>query len=104
MYAVIKTGGKQYKVEKGNNILVDKLSAELGKDIVIDDVLLIGDGKSATIGKPTIKGASVVATVVNQTRAPKIIVFKKRSKKGYKKTQGHRQNLTEIHIKDIKSK
>ena len=101
MYAVIQTGGKQFKVEKGVNLLVEKLPADAGVDVVLDQVLMIGDGEKTVIGHPTVEGAQVIATVVRQTRASKIIVFKKRSKKGYKKTQGHRQYLTEIQVKDI---
>jgi large subunit ribosomal protein L21 len=101
MYAVIQTGGKQFRVEAGNTILVEKLPAEPGKEVVLDKVLMIGDGEKATIGRPTVEGAKVVAEVIRQTRAPKVIIFKKRSKKGYKKTQGHRQYVTEIKIKEI---
>jgi large subunit ribosomal protein L21 len=104
MYAVIQTGGKQFKVEEGMNIVVEKLAAEPGADVVLDKVLMIADGEKATIGRPTVEGASVVAKVVRQARAPKVIVFKKRSKKGYKKTQGHRQYITELQIKEIKQK
>ncbi len=103
MYAVIQTGGKQYRVEEGNSVLVEKLEAEAGKEVILDKVLLIGDGDKVTIGRPLISGAKVLADVVEQTRGPKIIVFKKRTKKGYKKTQGHRQNLTELKIKSIKA-
>ena len=104
MYAVILTGGKQFKVEEGSNILVEKLAAEPGEEVVLDKVLMIGNGEKAEIGRPVVEGASVVAKVIRQTRAPKIVVFKKRSKKGYKKTQGHRQYLTEIQVKEIKQK
>lgn len=103
MYAVVQTGGKQYRVEEGSSIQIEKLETEAGKEVVLDKVLLIGDGDKVTIGRPMIAGATVTADVVRQFRAPKIIVFKKRSKKGYKKTQGHRQNLTEIKIKSIKA-
>lgn len=103
MYAVIQTGGKQYRVEEGNTIRVEKLETENGKEIILDKVLLIGDGDKVTIGRPVIEGAKVTADIVCQMKAPKIIVFKKRSKKGYKKTQGHRQNMTEIKIKSIKA-
>jgi len=102
MYAVVQTGGKQYRVEEGSTIMVEKLSAPLGEKVVLDKVLLVGDGEKVTIGRPVIEGAQVVAEVVRQTRGPKIIVFKKRTKKGYKKTQGHRQYLTEVKIKEIK--
>jgi ribosomal protein L21 len=104
MYAVIQTGGKQFRVEKGTNILVEKLAAKAGEDVVLDKVLMVGDGEKATIGRPMLEGAKVVAQVVRQLRAPKVIIFKKRSKKGYKKTQGHRQYMTELLIKEIKEK
>jgi large subunit ribosomal protein L21 len=101
MYAIIQTGGKQYKVEKGANILIEKLSVEPGKEVVFDNVLAITDGAKLLVGTPVLKGAKVLAEVLDQKRGPKIIVFKKRSKKGYKKTLGHRQHLTEVKIKDI---
>jgi len=104
MYAIIMTGGKQYRVEKGENIVIEKLdSAEKGQEVVLDKVLMIADGDKATIGKPTIEGANVVAKVIAQKRLPKILVFKKRPKKGYKKMQGHRQYVTEVEITDIKA-
>ncbi len=101
MYALIQSGGKQFKVEKGANLLVEKLPAEAGAEVILDQVLMIGDGEKTVIGRPTVEGAQVVATVIRQTRAPKVIVFKKRSKKGYKKMQGHRQYVTELQVKDI---
>ncbi|MBN1824560.1 MAG: 50S ribosomal protein L21 [Endomicrobiales bacterium] len=104
MYAVIQTGGKQYRVEEGMTLLVEKLPANIGDEVVLDKVLIIGDAEKATIGRPVVEGAKVLAEVVDQTRGPKIIVFKKRSKKGYKKTQGHRQFLTEIKVKKIQGK
>ena len=91
MYAIIMTGGKQYKVEKVMNVVVEKLGeTEEGQEVVLDQVLMIADGDKATVGKPVIEGASVVAKVIAQKRLPKILVFKKRPKKGYKKMQGHR--------------
>ncbi|MFA6914464.1 MAG: 50S ribosomal protein L21 [Endomicrobiia bacterium] len=104
MYAIIMTGGKQYKVEKGMNVVVEKLNeTEEGQEVVLDQVLMIADGDKATVGKPIIEGASVVAKVLAQKRLPKILVFKKRPKKGYKKMQGHRQYVTEVEIVDIKA-
>ncbi|MEA5000991.1 MAG: 50S ribosomal protein L21 [Endomicrobiaceae bacterium] len=104
MYAIIMTGGKQYKVEKGMNVVVEKLGeTEEGQEVVLDQVLMIADGDKATVGKPVIEGASVVAKVIAQKRLPKILVFKKRPKKGYKKMQGHRQYVTEVEIVDIKA-
>jgi large subunit ribosomal protein L21 len=101
MYAIIQTGGKQYRVEKGSNIYVEKLVVEPGKEVVFDSVLAISDGDKVKVGNPTLKGAKVLAEVLDQTKGPKVIIFKKRSKKGYKKTIGHRQSLTEVKIKDI---
>jgi large subunit ribosomal protein L21 len=103
-YAIMKTGGKQYKVEEGDKIAVEKLEAEVGGEVSFDEILLISDGQKATVGSPTIAGAQVKAKVVSQTKAPKVLVFKRRSKKGYKKLQGHRQKLTEIEILKIESK
>ncbi|MDD3064935.1 MAG: 50S ribosomal protein L21 [Endomicrobiaceae bacterium] len=104
MYAIIMTGGKQYRVEKGMNVVVEKLeNAEKGQEVVLDQVLMIADGDKATIGRPTVNGANVKAKIVAQKRLPKVLVFKKRPKKGYKKMQGHRQYVTEIEITDIKA-
>lgn len=104
MYAIIKTGGKQYKVEEGNSLLVEKLSeAEVGQEVVLDEVLMLADGDKVKIGKPVVEGASVVAKVVAQKKAPKILVFKRKPKKGYKKMQGHRQYITELAITKIKA-
>lgn len=104
MYAIVMTGGKQYKVEKGANVVIEKLDeAEVGKEVVLDQVLMIADGDKATVGKPTVEGAKVVAKVIAQKRLPKIIVFKKKAKTGYTKMQGHRQYVTEIEVVDIKA-
>lgn len=103
MYAVVQTGGKQYKVEKGSIILVEKLNAKVGEEVVLDNVLMIHDNDTVIVGRPLVENAKVIAEVLSQKRAPKVIVFKKRSKKGYKKTQGHRQYVTYLKIKDIKA-
>jgi ribosomal protein L21 len=104
MYAIIKTGGKQYRVEEGINLVVEKLAeAEVGQEVVLEEVLMLADGDKATVGKPMVEGASVVAKVVAQKRAPKILVFKRKPKKGYKKMQGHRQYVTELEITKIKA-
>ena len=100
MYAVIKTGGKQYKVEEGDILRVEKLEAQKGDTVTFDDVLLIG-GDEYAIGTPTVSGASVSASVVRQFRDKKIIVFKMKRRKRYRKTQGHRQYLTEVRITKI---
>jgi large subunit ribosomal protein L21 len=101
MYAIIKTGGKQYKVEEGANLLVEKLNEAEGGEVVFKEVLMFTDGEKAVVGKPLVEGASVVAKVISQRKAPKILVFKKKPKKGYKKLQGHRQCLTELEIMKI---
>ncbi len=104
MYAIVMTGGKQYKVEKGLNVVIEKLDeAEAGKEVVLDQVLMVADGDNVKVGKPTVEGASVTAKVIAQKRLPKVLVFKKRPKKGYKKMQGHRQYVTEIEVTDIKA-
>jgi large subunit ribosomal protein L21 len=102
MYAIIKTGGKQYKVEEGLNLVVEKLNeAEVGHEVVLDEVLLLAKDDKTTIGKPIVEGAKVLATIVAQKRAPKVLVFKRKPKKGYKKLQGHRQYVTEIKVTKI---
>jgi large subunit ribosomal protein L21 len=104
MYAVIQTGGKQYRVSKGDKITVEKLLADVGKSITIKDVLLVNDGKKLTVGKPLVKGASVKAKVLDQGKDDKIVVFKKKRRKGYKRKQGHRQLNTRIEIAEISLK
>jgi large subunit ribosomal protein L21 len=101
MYAVVETGGKQYRVEQGSRIQVESLPAEKGVDITLEKVLLLATDAGIQVGKPTVSGAKVTAQVIAQDRGPKIIVFKKRSKKTYKKTIGHRQNYTELLVKTI---
>ncbi len=101
MYAVIKTGGKQYKVARDDVILVEKLPGEAGEAIELDEVLLVGDDKSQTVGAPLVAGAHVAATVLEQTRGDKIIVFKKKRRKDYRRKAGHRQDLTALRITDI---
>jgi large subunit ribosomal protein L21 len=102
MYAIIKTGGKQYKVEEGLSLVVEKLcEAEVGQEVLLDEVLLLARDDKVTIGKPVIEGAKVLATVVAQKRASKVLVFKRKPKKGYKKLQGHRQYVTEIKVTKI---
>ncbi|MDH3230982.1 MAG: 50S ribosomal protein L21 [Alphaproteobacteria bacterium] len=101
MYAVIKTGGKQYKVAKNDVILVEKLPGEAGATVELDSVLMVGDDKGQTVGSPLVAGAHVAATVLQQTRGDKIIVFKKKRRKNYRRTAGHRQDLTALRITDI---
>jgi large subunit ribosomal protein L21 len=103
MYAVIKTGGKQYTVSEGDLLSVEKLSGEVGSTIELSDVLAVGDGSSIKLGTPIVDSASVSAEVLSHGRGKKIIVFKKKRRKGYSKKQGHRQDFTSIKIKSIKS-
>ena len=101
MYAVIKTGGKQYRVQKDDIIEVELLDAEIGASVTLDEVLLVGNEGKAKIGAPTVAGASVKANVLNQKRGDKIIVFKYKSKKDYRRKQGHRQRYTLLKVEDI---
>jgi len=102
MYAVIKTGGKQYRVTKGDKLEVEKLEGAEGASVTLGEVLLIGTEGSAKIGTPTVSGASVKATIVKQKKDDKIIVFKKKRRQNYRRKNGHRQNLTVLEITDIK--
>jgi large subunit ribosomal protein L21 len=97
MFAVIKTGGKQYKVASGDVIRVERLAGEAGQDVVLDQVLMVGD----KIGAPIVAGAKVTATVVAQARGPKLIVFKKRRRQNSRRKNGHRQDITILRITDI---
>lgn len=101
MYAVIKTGGKQYRVAENDVIRVEKLSAEVGAQVALDEVLLVGNDGDVKVGTPKVEGASVNAEVLDQVKADKIIVFKKKRRKNYRKKQGHRQQLTVLRIKEI---
>jgi len=101
MYAVIKTGGKQYRVCSGDKLKVEKLAGDVGVEIVLDEVLAVGEGESVSLGSPFVAGASVKATVLAQGRGDKVSIFKMRRRKHYKKSQGHRQSYTEIRIDGI---
>jgi large subunit ribosomal protein L21 len=101
MYAVIKTGGKQYRVASGQKLKVEKLPAEVGSELTIADVLAVGEGDALRVGTPTLSGASVIATVVAHGLGDKVMIFKFRRRKHHKKTQGHRQPFTEIQITAI---
>ena len=101
MYAVVKTGGKQYRVTKDDTILVEKLDADEGQTVTLSDVMLLGDGDKVTVGNPVVADASVEAQVVSQTRGPKIIIFRRKRRKNHRRTQGHRQDLTLLKITDI---
>ena len=101
MYAVVKTGGKQYRVEKEDVVLVEKLNANDGDQLVLSDVLMIGDGKKVTLGTPLVNDAAVMAQVIRQTRGPKITMIYKRRRKNSRRKQGHKQDLTLLKIIDI---
>ena len=101
MFAVLKTGGKQYKVAKGEVIKVEKLDGDVGSSITFDEILMVGDDTGVKVGEPTVKGANVVTEVLEQTRAAKIIVFKKKRRQNYRRKKGHRQNITVLRITDI---
>ena len=101
MYAVIKTGGKQYKVAPGEKLKVELIPADVGAQIVLDQVLLVGDGSNVRLGQPIVTGATVNATVLAHGRGDKIKIFKMRRRKHYQKHQGHRQGFTELKIDGI---
>jgi large subunit ribosomal protein L21 len=101
IYAIIKTGGKQYRVHPGEVIEVERLEGEPGASLEIGEVLMVVDGDSVTVGTPNVAGAKVVATVVEETRAPKVIVFKYKPKIRYRRTRGHKQRLTRLRIESI---
>lgn len=101
MYAVIKTGGKQYRVEAGEKLKIESIAADIGSELTISQVLMVAEGDKVSVGKPLLLGASVKATVVSQGRHDKVRIFKMRRRKHYQKHQGHRQNYTEIQITGI---
>ena len=101
MFAIVNISGKQYRVEKGDEIKVALLDTESGKKVKFDNVLLTDDGKKVTIGNPVVSGATVSGTVINHGRDRKIIVFKKKRRKGYRRKNGHRQDFSLIHIDSI---
>ena len=101
MFAVIKTGGKQYLVRKGQKLTIEKLPEKEGSKVVFSDVLLIADDKKAEVGRPLVSGASVEGKIVKQTKGPKLVVFKFKPKKRYKVKRGHRQHYTEVEITKI---
>jgi len=100
-YAIIKTGGKQYRVHAGDKINVEKLDAEVGDTVTIQEVLASGDGENLVVGSPFVDGASVTARVVEQFRDKKVIAFKFKRRKGYHKTKGHRRHLTRLEIVSV---
>jgi large subunit ribosomal protein L21 len=102
MYAVFQTGGKQFRAEPGTRLRIPSLEAEPGATVTFDDVLLAGDGgDNVLVGTPTVEGATVKAEVLRHGRTPKIIVFKRKRRKGYRRKQGHRQGFTEIRVDEV---
>jgi large subunit ribosomal protein L21 len=101
MYAIIRTGGKQYRVQSGEQLRVEAISAEVGSTVSLEEVLLVGTGEGVKVGAPLVSGAKVNATVVSHGRGDKVRIFKLRRRKHYQKTQGHRQSYTELRIEDI---
>ena len=102
MYAIIRAGGKQYTVRAGDTVRVEKLTQDLGSEFDVKEVLLV-NGEQLHVGEPTLSGAKVTVVVTRQDRGPKIIVFKKKRRQGYRRTNGHRQNFTELFVKAITS-
>ncbi|HLS21483.1 MAG TPA: 50S ribosomal protein L21 [Paenalcaligenes sp.] len=103
MYAVIKTGGKQYRVSPGQKLKVEQIPADIGQEITLDQVLSVGQGGDIKVGNPLVSGAVVKATVLAQSRHKKIKVFKMRRRKGYRRTRGHRQDYTELRIDAVEA-
>ncbi len=101
MYAVIRTGGKQYRVAQNEVVFVEKLEGEPGSTITLSDILLVGEGATAKTGTPTLAGATVTATVLEQKRDDKVLVFKKKRRHNYRRQNGHRQSLTVLRITEI---
>lgn len=103
VYAIVRTGGKQYRVEKGAVVRVEKLEGAVGSTVTLDDVLFVGGGGETRVGSPRLEGASVVGTVVEQDRAAKIRVFKYKKRKHYRRTRGHRQSFTALRIDAVRA-
>ena len=101
MYAIIRTGGKQYQVAAGDTLRVEKLQGEVGDTVELSDVLLVADGEDVKVGKPVVDGAKVVAKIAEQGKAKKVLVFKKKKRKGYRVLRGHRQLFTALSIEEI---
>jgi large subunit ribosomal protein L21 len=101
MYAVVRSGGKQYRVSPGGSVRVERLAGEVGSKVSLDDVLMIGSDENVRIGAPTLSGAQVIGTIVAQDRAAKVMTFKQKRRKGYRRKYGHRQDYTEIRVDQI---
>ena len=103
MYAVIRSGGKQYRVSQGGSVRVEKLEGEVGSSVTLDDVLMVGEEGNVKIGAPTVDGARVTGTIIAQGRSPKLTIFKMKRRKGYRRKHGHRQDYTEIRVDQIEN-
>ncbi len=101
MYAIVQTGGKQYRVNKGDVITVEKLNAEVGAEVVLDEVLVLGEGADVKVGNPFVEGAAVAAKVLENGKGKKVVIYKYKAKKDYRKKQGHRQPYTKLEITDL---
>lgn len=101
MYAIIRTGGKQYQVAAGDRLRVEKIEGEIGDTVEIADVLLVADGDERKIGQPVLEGAKVTARIIEQGKGKKVLVFKKKKRKGYQVKNGHRQLFTGLEVKEI---
>lgn len=101
MFAIVRTGGKQYRVAPGDRIVVERLAGDVGAEVALDEVLAVGDGDSGAVGRPLVADASVRARIVQQPRGTKVIVFKKKRRKNYRRKHGHRQELTVLRIEEI---
>jgi large subunit ribosomal protein L21 len=101
MYAVVTTGGKQYRVEAGNELTIERLAADAGTSVTFDRVLVVGDGETVTVGTPVVDGATVSATVLGEALGPKLVIFKFKQKVKYRRTTGHRQHMTRVRIDEI---
>ncbi len=101
MYAIVRSGGKQHRVEPGQSIRVEKLEGAVGDRIELGEVLLVGGGDGTRVGTPLVDGAKVVGTITAQARGPKIIIFKAKRRKQYRRKRGHRQAYTEIHVEQV---
>ena len=101
MYAILETGNQQYKVEEGARIKIEKIEGEIGNEVTFDKIYLVNDGEKVLVGTPVVENAKVTGEIIKQGRTRKVIVFKKKRRKSYRKKQGHRQFFTEIKIKNI---
>jgi len=101
MYAILETGNQQYKVEEGTRIKIERVEGEVGSEVTFDKIYLVNDGEKTIVGAPVVENAKVVGEIIKQARFRKILVFKKKRRKSYRKKQGHRQYFTEIKIKNI---